>query len=554
MAEKDDNQIRNPVNQGRSRKRRGRDNRLYLYLAAAAGLILLVIVLIVVIRKAGGGPEPEETTGADETMNLETTPDAEAIRQSEEAERQRQEEESRAAEEQARRDVVDAYANLGLVQLEGGYLNVRRTPEPEGDIIGKMQPNSVCEILGQEGDWYHISSGGVDGYISTQFVLTGDEAREAALEQVQLRAIVTLSDEDDSLNIRRTPTTEEDNIVGQALNGERYVVEDQADGWIKIASGYISADYAEVKPALNEARKMDLKAMAVSKYKNLLISKVTDYLNVRKTPADEGNSNIIGKLPSKAAADILGQEGDWYKIRSGSITGYVSANPDYVATGQEATDLAMNTATLMAIVNTDRLNVRKEPSTESGVWTQISKEERYPVLTQLDGWVQIELDTGDMEESDAAYISTRDNNVEVRYALDEAIKFSPLEELANQQASRRAKIVNFALKYVGNPYVWGGTSLTKGADCSGFVQSVMKNFGISLPRLSREQSKSGKAVNSSQMRPGDLVFYTDSGGTVNHVAIYIGNGQVVHASSRRTGIKISTWNYRTPYRIRNVID
>ncbi len=536
------------------RKRRGRDPKPFLYLIAAAGLILLVVILIIVIRAVGGGqPAKDETQEAAAAANTETTMDAEAILQSEEAERQRQEEESRAEDEQARRDVVDAYANLGLIQIEGGYLNVRRTPASDGDIIGKMQPNSACEILGQEGDWYHISSGGVDGYISAQFVLTGEEARAAALEQVRLRAIVTVSD-DDSLNIRLTPSIEESNIIGQALAGERYVVEDQLDGWVKIASGYISADYVDVKLALNEARKMDLKAMAISKYGNLLISKVTDYLNVRETPADEGNNNIIGKLPSKAAADILGQEGDWYKIKSGSITGYVSTNPEYVATGQEAVDLAMNTATLMAIVNTDKLNVRKEPSTDAGVWTQISKEERYPVLGQLDGWVQIELDAGDMEDSDAAYISTRDNNVEVRYALDEAIKFSPLEEIANQQAARRAQIVNFALRYVGNPYVWGGTSLTKGADCSGFVQSVMKNFGISLPRVSRDQSKSGRAVTSSQMRPGDLIFYANSSGTVNHVAMYIGNGQIVHAASRRSGIRISTWNYRTPYRIRNVID
>ncbi len=536
------------------RKRRGRDPRPFLYLLAAAGLILLVVVLIIVIRTSGGGRKgEEETLEAVAAANNETTMDAEALRQSEEAERRRQEEESQAAEEQARQDVVDAYTNLGLIRIEGGYLNVRRTPASDGDIIGKMQPDSVCEILDQEGDWYHISSGGVDGYISSQFVLTGEEARAAALEQVKLRAIVNVS-EDDSLNIRLTPSIEDSNIIGQALAGERYVVEEQLDGWVRIASGYISADYVDVKLALNEARKLDKKSMAVSKYKNLLISKVTDYLNVRKTPADEGNANIIGKLPSKAAADILGQEGDWYKIQSGSISGYVTTNPEYVATGQEAVDLAMNTATLMAVVNTDKLNVRKEPSTDSGVWTQISKEERYPVIDQLDGWVQIELDAGDMEDSDAAYISTRDNNVEVRYALEEAIKFSPLEEIANQQAARRAQIVNFALKYVGNPYVWGGTSLTRGADCSGFVQSVMKNFGISLPRVSRDQSKSGRAVTSSQMRPGDLIFYANSSGTVNHVAMYIGNGQIVHAASRRSGIRISTWNYRTPYRIRNVID
>ncbi len=551
MAEAEANDWK-PERRRVSRRRKGRDPRPYLL--AAVGLVLLVVLLIVIIRAAGGdSSETAESGAVTEAESTETTADAEAIRQSEEAMLQQQEEESLAAEEKAKQDVVDSYTNLGLIQLEGGYLNVRRTPAADGDIIGKMQQSSVCEILGQEGDWYHISSGGVDGYISSQFVITGEEARSQALDQVRLRAIVTVSD-NDSLNIRSTPEINSSNIVGQALAGERYVVEDQTDGWIRIASGYISADYAEVRLALNEARKMDLKAMAISKYHNLLISKVSNYLNVRKTPSDEGNDNIIGKLPGKAAADILETDGDWYKIQSGSITGYVSANPEYVATGQEAIDLAMNTATLMAIVNTDRLNVRKEPTTDSGVWTQISKEERYPVVNQLDGWVQIELDAGDDEESDAAYISTRDNNVDVRYALDEAIKFSPLEELANQQATRRAKIVNYALKYVGNPYVWGGTSLTRGADCSGFVQSVMKNFGISLPRVSRDQANAGRAVTSSQMRPGDLIFYRNSSGVVNHVAMYIGNGQIVHAANKKSGIRISTWNYRTPYRIRNVID
>ena len=446
--------------------------------------------------------------------------------------------------------MLDAYSNLGIVQVSG-YLNVRRSPDSKGDIIGKMQENSVCEILGQEGDWYQIHSGQVDGYISSQFVITGEEARTRAAEQVKLRAVVTA----DNVNIRQTPEITDNNVIAQALLDERYEVLSQTEGWVQITGGYISSDYVQVRYALNEARKMDLKAMAINQYDNILISKVTSYLNVRSSPKDEGNSNIIGKLPGKAAAEILGTEDGWYKIRSGSITGYVTMDGQYTATGQEAVDLAMEAASLMAIVNTDKLNVRTSPSTESTIWTQISKEERYPVVDQLDGWVQIELDGGDEDEvNDKAYISTRDNNVEVRYALTEAIKFSPLEELANQQASRRNQIVNFALKYVGNPYVWGGTSLTRGADCSGFVQSVLRNYGISLPRTSREQAKVGRAINSSQMRPGDLIFYANSSGTINHVAMYIGNGQIVHAASRRSGIKISTWNYRSPARIRNVID
>ena len=319
---------------------------------------------------------------------------------------------------------------------------------------------------------------------------------------------------------------------------ERYEVLEELDGWIRIPSGYISSDYAELELCLNEARKMDLKAMVIGRYSNLLISKVNNYLNVRSSPEDAGNDNIIGKLPGKAAADILGEENGWYKIQSGDINGYVSMDPQYVATGQEAQDLAMANASLMAIVNTERLNVRMEPNTESRIWTQISKEERYPVVDQLDGWVQIELDTG--EDTDNAYISTRDNNVEVRYAHPEAIKFSPLEEQANREMSRRTQIVNYALQFVGNPYVWGGTSLTNGADCSGFTMKVLQHFGISLPHYSGSQAKMGRAVSSSEMRPGDLIFYANSGGSIDHVAMYIGNGQIVHAGSKRSGMKVST--------------
>ena len=535
------------------RKRNQNPYVTYLFYGLAGIAAVMVLVAVVVFAR-------KQATAFSEwrTERAQQQAEADAAAQALEELESQKESESAAEAEAAKADlaekqaVVDAYGNIGIVHVSG-YLNVRKTPESGGDIIGKMQENSVCTILDEQDGWYHIQSGEVEGYISSEYVLSGDEAKTEALEQVSLRAVITA----DSLNIRTSPEIKDDNVVGQALEGERYQVIGQGDGWIQISSGYISTDYAEVKLSLNEAVKMDLRAMAINRYDHLVISKVTNYLNVRSSPADEGDKNIIGKMPSKAAGDILETLDGWYKIRSGSITGYITSDPQYTATGQEAIDLATQAASLMAIVRTDRLNVRMEPNTDSKIWTQISKEERYPVEKQLDGWVQIDLDTGDSgngEENDGAYISTRDNNVDVQYALTEAIKFSPMEETANQQASLRSKIVNYALKFVGNPYVWGGTSLTNGADCSGFTQSVLRNFGISVPRVSREQANTGKGIKSSDMRPGDLIFYTNSKGTINHVAMYIGNGQIVHAASRRSGIKISTWNYRTPAKIRNVID
>lgn len=441
-------------------------------------------------------------------------------------------------------EALDAYANLGIADVED-FLNVRDAAE-NGMVIGRLPSGGACDILETEGEWHHIRSGEVEGYVNSQYLLTGEEARERAMEEIEEMAVVTA----ESVNIRSEPAISYANVVGQAWTGDRYPVVSVEDGWIQVEDGYISADYADVRYALPEASELDQQTLALNQYQNLVISKVSTYLNVRSSPEDQGDRNIIGQLPSYAAGEIIETLDGWYHIRSGGIDGYISSDPQYTAVGQEARDLAYGVMSLMAIVNTERLNVRTEPNTESSIWTQISQEERYHVIQQLDGWVQIELDSaGEGEEIDGAYISIADGNAEVRYTLEEAIRFSPLDEAAGL----RSRIANYALQFVGNPYVWGGTSLTNGADCSGFVQSVMRNFGISLPRTSRAQSQVGEAINSSEMQPGDLIFYANSSGTVNHVAMYIGNGQVVHASSARTGIRISNWNYRTPKVIRRVL-
>lgn len=458
------------------------------------------------------------------------------------------EEESRAeieSESEARdakiQEVIDSYSNLGIAKVTG-YLNIRKDPDGAANVVGTLSDGSACEILETLDGWVKISSGEVEGYASSEYILTGDEAKEAAKDLVKERAYITA----DNLNIRETPSTD-GQIVGKCLQGELHEIVGEENGWYKISGGYISADYAEKRFCMNEANKLDMKAMVLNFYDRPGVSNVSNYLNIRAGAGE--NEKIIGKLPSYAGCEILEDANGWYKISSGGITGYVKS--DYILTGDEAKQAAMNHAELMAIVHADRLNARTEPSTDAKIWTQISENERYHVAEQLDGWVKIEFDEsgegdGD-DEISAAYVSSE--FVEVRYALSEAIKFSPTEE----SASLRSRIVNYAMKFLGNPYVWGGTSLTKGADCSGFTMSVMKNFGISLPHYSGSQAKSGKRIKSSEMRPGDLVFYGNSRGRINHVAMYIGNGQVINAASRRSGIKISTWNYRTPTCIVDVI-
>ena len=535
------------LNKARKKRNQKWDPRYLLLAIVVVLLIGLGVLAAVNVKSAVSGKAARKSDNVIEEpgTGLEAASASNAAR----------EEEEKAKEEQEIQSAIDAYQNLGIVQVSG-YVNIRETPDMKGNIIGKVS----------EGEWSHITSGGIEGYISSQYLVTGEEAKELAKSLVKKRAIIMT--ENDNLNIRSGPSKDAE-IVGQALPAERYEVLSEADGWVEINSGYISADYCEVKYALNEGRKLDLKAQAINQYDNLVIFKKSGYMNVRSTPENKGDDNVIGKLTSKAAGDIIETLDGWYKIKSGTVTGYIAADPELIATGQEAKDLAMQNATQMAIITTDVLNVRVEPNTDSKIWTQIVKDERYPVVDQQDGWVQIDLGSVDTEDGsqdgdEKAYISTRDNNVEVRYALNEAIKFTPAKDSSSgassdgsgssTKQSRRSQLVNYALQFVGNRYVWGGTSLTNGVDCSGFTMRVMEKFGVSLPHYSGSQAQMGKKVTSATMKPGDLIFYAGSNGKVNHVAIYIGNGRIVHAASRRSGIKTSTWNYRTPVAIRSMLD
>ena len=552
----------------------------YMKILAAGGTAVAIVAVVAVAgtmiknhKDAFGGMKVEtaaaslETTeaasesGEEKNIVLETTLSAEEI-------------ESKEFEKTVQ-SIVDSYANLGIAEVSG-YLNVRKTPESFGEVVGKLPKGGACEILDTSTEgWYKISSGGVTGYVSSQYVYTGDEAKKLAAENVAERAVIDA----DKLNVRSEPKADAD-VVDQVFKNERYDIKSQQDGWIQVSDGYISADYVTVKYALDEAIKQDMRQTVLSLYDNLGVSNVSNYLNVRDNP-DETKGKIIAKLPSNAGCDILDTStAGWLKIRSGNITGYVKS--EYILTGQQAKDKALQVAKLMAISNTDGVNVRTEPNTNSSIYTQISNSERFLVADQQDGGVKIEIDDQD------AYLSS--DYVDVKYGLEEAIKYTPVVEVADTSnsksntknstgkssssskssgkkssandgaagsksgsvSSKRAQIANYAVQFVGNRYVYGGTSLTNGTDCSGFTMSVMAKFGVSLPHNSGSQAGSGKSITSSQMRPGDLVFYSGSGG-INHVALYIGNGQVCHASNAKSGIKISTWNYRTPAKIVNVL-
>lgn len=269
-------------------------------------------------------------------------------------------------------------------------------------------------------------------------------------------------------------------------------------------------------------------------YTNLGIADVSDNLNIRAIAAEDGR--LVGKLPRNAACEVLDTDDTWAHIKSGSVEGYVSL--EYLLTGVPAKFKAEELATTVAKVNTDSLKVRAEANTESEVITLVAMGEELEVAAVEGDWVRVLLD------DDEVYVSAE--YVEVSAELGTAVTMSEL--LYGQGVSDvRVDICQYAKEFIGNPYVWGGTSLTKGTDCSGFVMRVFQKYGVKLPRNSRAQANCGTTIKVAEAKPGDLIFYA-KGKTINHVAIYIGNGQVVHASSPKTGIKISNVSYRTPFK------
>lgn len=306
-------------------------------------------------------------------------------------------------------------------------------------------------------------------------------------------------------------------------------------------------------------------------YRNLVIADVNNYVNVRNIPDTEGE--IVGKLYDNSAGTFLSEQNGWYEISSGSVTGFVKA--EYCVTGEDAITLAKEVGTRIAIVNTTTLFVRQEPSTDSSVLGMVPIEEELIVTEELDGWVKVSIEEGEGYVS-TDYVKLRTDFVQAESKAEEEARLEKerIERQKAQQAAREAQaarepevnnsrpsasvsytsdgsmgaeVVAYALQFVGNPYVYGGTSLTDGTDCSGFVMSVYANFGISLSRSSTSQRSDGYAVDGlSNAQPGDIICYS------GHVGIYIGDNQIVHASTAATGIKISNADYRKVLAVRRI--
>jgi peptidoglycan DL-endopeptidase CwlO len=305
----------------------------------------------------------------------------------------------------------------------------------------------------------------------------------------------------------------------------------------------------------------------------LVVAQVNDYINVRADADVE--SDVVGKLYNKSVAKVLGRTGNgWVRIQSGDVTGYI--REEYVATGSAARELADSVSVKQAVVTTQTLRVRAAALADSDVITLIGEGETLEILEEENGWYKVSTEDGE------GYISSDFADVEEIYPeaiskeQEEAEKAAKeAEEAAKEQAAADSEkktsskssdslntytgssqgstsgqaVANYALQFVGNPYVWGGSSLTNGTDCSGFTMAVYANFGVSLPHYTGAQQSCGTAVSSlSEAQPGDLILYS------GHVAIYLGNNKIVHASNPRSGITTGTATYRNIVAIRRILN
>ena len=358
-----------------------------------------------------------------------------------------------------------------------------------------------------------------------------------------------------------------------------------------LTTGNIKADEKDTTKETNTATE--------SKYANKAVADIysTTTLNIRKKGSI--NAKIVGKMKKGNIATVLKKGSEWSKVRSGNVTGYVKNQ--YLVFGDEIENFAKQNVKKVVKVQTETLRVRKKASTNSKIVTLVSEDDKLKVKKQTDDWAKVKVDgqigyvSKDYAKVTYSFGKAKSmKQIQAEQAAKEAQKQAAQTTIGNEsastsssntsnssttsgstkassvQAAKKAsvsvsssgssatgsRIASYAQQFIGNPYRYGGNSLTSGIDCSGFTQQIMAKFGYSISRTSSSQVGEGRAVSTSNLRAGDLVFY-GNGGSINHVAVYIGGGQVVHASNSapypRGGIKISNVNYRTPICARRII-
>ena len=447
--------------------------------------------------------------------------------------------EAEAAEEAADTEEVAAEDTTEIVQSsmvgtiavaqpgDETFFYIRANADVNSDVVGYLYDGNCATILGEEGDWYYVQSGGCTGYVA-KYLLTTGEAAASVVEQV---ATPVAQVNAEALMVRSEPS-EDAEVVDTVTADQIVYLEEDLGGWAKISTGstegYVSADYVSYATYLPQGESQE-------------------EAEARIAEEEAAYQAWLDEQERQYQEQLAAEQAEWEAQNQAWIE-YLQSQSDYADQAQATADEAQAAADQAAADQAYAEQVAADAQAaldeaySSGDADTIANAEAYAQQTAADAQTAANQTQTAQDEAAAADQTVYDTVAGAGIDTSEVTNTTD-----SSSSSLRQQIVDYALQFVGNPYVYGGTSLTNGTDCSGFTQSVLGNFGINISRTAGAQSQGGKSVDLSQLEPGDLLFYSGSGDYgIGHVSMYIGNGQVVHASSSTTGIIVSDVNYRTP--------
>ena len=407
------------------------------------------------------------------------------------------------------------------------YINVRSEADENSEVVAKLYNDGSATVEETEDNgWYKIRSGNAEGYVKAEYFATGEQAKEIA-DQVAYNVAVVNAE---ALNIRTAPSEESD-VIDVAEQSQELEVVDTSDDWATVALGndvygFIHPDYCEYKTYYPTAVTLEEEAAREEAMRR----------------AEEAKAQAAEEASYEEAADSGEEVSEDISYSEESVstdTSYDdgSASPDTsYDNGSASTDTSYDDGSASTDTSYDNGNTGTDTSYDNG---STSTDTSYDNGSTSTDTSYDNGSTGTDTSYDNGSTGTDTSYDNGNTGTDTTTDSSASDSSLGQQ------IADYAVQFVGNPYVYGGTSLTNGTDCSGFTMSVMANFGIGLARTAADQSYGGTSVAISDIQPGDLLFYSDGSG-ISHVALYIGGGQIVHAATESQGIIISNYNYDTP--------
>ena len=407
---------------------------------------------------------------------------------------------------------------LAFAQCEE-YINIRESASTDSAVTAKIYNNGSATIEEQDGDWYKIRSGNAEGYVKAEYFVTGEAADAVAQKAAYNVAMVHPTD----LNIR-SDANEDSEVLATAHEKDELEVVAWDGDWMKVALGgdvygYVNAYYVDYKTYYPTAETIEEEQARLSAEQEA--AEAADY---------EASDDTAEALPEETCEEPV--------VDDSSDTEEASdpdGSDETTWTEAPATD-----ETVWTEAPETEAPYTEAPETEAPYTEAPSTEAPYTEAPET------EAPYTEAPETDAPYTEAPETEAPYTEAPETEAPYTEAPETeAPSTSGVGQQIADFAVQYVGNPYVWGGTSLTEGADCSGFVQTVFANFGLYLSRTAESQSYGGTSISLDNLQPGDLLFY-NSTGSIDHVAIYIGGGQIVHAANSRSGIIISNAYYQTP--------